>query len=249
MQACRPAVFRRRSTQSADSDRVPETTAEHTSGAIFAKAKGFPGLSSKDPITGTGAVASRSRVAGIAGGDGLILPRKRPVTCLLRRGMRVASIELGRLPRRVCKMQASFTVISGPHRSQTFQIPRGKFILGRETDCHLVLDSNSVSRHHCVLLLDDYTLRIRDLASKNGTFVNRDQTRTGERILVNGDTVRVADLVIRVELEAGASTPDASLETQDVDTETIDHAGDAPAKPTVDQPTSADASKKAARDA
>jgi hypothetical protein len=40
---------------------------------------------------------------------------------------------------------------------QAFQIPRGKFILGRETDCHLVLDSNSVSRHHCVLLLDDYT--------------------------------------------------------------------------------------------
>ncbi len=89
-------------------------------------------------------------------------------------------------PRRVCKMQASFTVISGPFCGQTFQVPRGKFILGRETDCHLVLDSNSVSRHHCVLLLDDYTLRIRDLASKNGTFVNRDQTRVGERICVGG---------------------------------------------------------------
>ena len=83
-------------------------------------------------------------------------------------------------------MQASFTVISGPFCGQTFQVPRGKFILGRETDCHLVLDSNSVSRHHCVLLLDDYTLRIRDLASKNGTFVNRDQTRVGERICVGG---------------------------------------------------------------
>ncbi len=71
-------------------------------------------------------------------------------------------------------MQAFFTVISGPHHGQTFQVPRGKFIIGRETDCHLVLASNTVSRHHCVLLLDEYTLRIRDLASKNGTFVNRD---------------------------------------------------------------------------
>jgi pSer/pThr/pTyr-binding forkhead associated (FHA) protein len=141
-------------------------------------------------------------------------------------------------------MQASFTVISGTHHGETFQVPHGKFIIGRETDCHLVLDSNSVSRHHCVLLLDDYTLRIRDLASKNGTFVNRDQTRTGERILVNGDTVRVADLVIRVELEAGASTPAASVETLDVGTETIDHAGHSPEKPKVDQPTSADRPQK-----
>jgi pSer/pThr/pTyr-binding forkhead associated (FHA) protein len=142
-------------------------------------------------------------------------------------------------------MEAHFTVISGPYRGQTFQIPRGKFILGRETDCHLVLDSNSVSRHHCVLLLDEYTLRIRDLASKNGTFVNRDQTRTGERILVSGDTVRVADLVIRIELEAGtASTPAASLETQDVGPETIDHAGHL-SETKVQQPASAEAPKAA----
>ncbi len=147
-------------------------------------------------------------------------------------------------------MQASFTVISGPFRGQTFQVPRGKFILGRETDCHLVLDSNSVSRHHCVLLMDDYTLRIRDLASKNGIFVNRDQTRTGERILSHGDTVRVGDMVIRIELESGtASPPVDTLETQDVRPETVDHADHAPAKPAVDQPISAEASQKAAREA
>ena len=142
-------------------------------------------------------------------------------------------------------MQAHFTVISGPFCGQTFPIPRGKFILGRETDCHLVLDSNSVSRHHCVLLMDDYTLRIRDLASKNGTFVNRDQTRVGERVLAHGDRVRLGDLVIRVELESSAISPSAaSLETKDVGPETIDHAGHSPEKPKFDQPTSAEASRK-----
>ena len=138
-------------------------------------------------------------------------------------------------------MQAFFTVISGPHHGQTFQIPRGKSILGREHDCHLVLDTNSVSRHHCVLLMDDYTLRIRDLASKNGTFVNRDLTRIGERVLAHGDRVRLGDLVVRVELElSAASPPAASLETKDVGPETIDHAGRSPEEPKVDQPTSAD---------
>jgi pSer/pThr/pTyr-binding forkhead associated (FHA) protein len=97
-----------------------------------------------------------------------------------------------------------------------------------------------------VLLLDDYTLRIRDLASKNGTFVNRDQTRLGERILVHGDTVRVADLVLRIELESG--TASASLETRDVGPETIDYPGHSPENSKVDQPTSADASQKAARE-
>jgi predicted component of type VI protein secretion system len=145
-------------------------------------------------------------------------------------------------------MQASFTVLSGPFRGQTFPIPRGKFILGRVHDCHLTLDTNSVSRHHCVLLMDDFTLRIRDLASKNGTFINRDLTRVGERILAHGDRVRLGDLVIRVELESsGASQSAASLETQDVGSETIDQAGHSPEKPKVDQPTSTQ-SPQAARD-
>jgi pSer/pThr/pTyr-binding forkhead associated (FHA) protein len=143
-------------------------------------------------------------------------------------------------------MEARFTVISGPFRGQSFQVPRGKFILGRETDCHLVLDSHSVSRHHCVLLLDDYTLRIRDLASKNGTFVNRDQTRVGERILVHGDTVRAGDMVIRVELESGSAS--ASLETQHVGPETIDQPGQSPKSPKVDQPTSAEVPQAAPED-
>src|SRR5271170_4707772 len=97
--------------------------------------------------------------------------------------------------------------------------------------------------------MDDYTLRIRDLASKNGTFINRDLTRVGERILAHGDRVRLGDLVIRVELESSAaSSSAASLETQDVGSETIDRAGHSPEQPKVDQPTSAEASPQAARD-
>jgi pSer/pThr/pTyr-binding forkhead associated (FHA) protein len=113
-------------------------------------------------------------------------------------------------------MEARFTVISGPFRGQTFEIPRGKFIIGRESDCQLFLDSNFVSRHHCVLLMDDYTLRIRDLGSKNGTYVNRDLAPTGERILAQGDTIRVADLVIRIEISPVPSSSQVALHGTDV---------------------------------
>jgi pSer/pThr/pTyr-binding forkhead associated (FHA) protein len=146
-------------------------------------------------------------------------------------------------------MEARFTVISGPFRGQTFQVPRGKFIIGREQDCQLFLDSNFVSRHHCVLLMDDYTLRIRDLGSKNGTYVNRDLAQTGERILAHGDTVRVADLVIRVELESvGASTPAAAHETDIVERDTTQFDNRFLAESKEDQQSSAEESQKAVGD-
>jgi pSer/pThr/pTyr-binding forkhead associated (FHA) protein len=113
-------------------------------------------------------------------------------------------------------MEARITVISGPFRGQTFQIPRGKFIIGRESDCQLFLDSNFISRHHCVLLMDDYTLRIRDLGSKNGTYVNRDLAPTGERILVHGDTIRVADLLFRVEITSAGAGPRMVVPTKEL---------------------------------
>jgi pSer/pThr/pTyr-binding forkhead associated (FHA) protein len=149
-------------------------------------------------------------------------------------------------------MQAFFTLISGLHHGQTFQIPRGKFIIGRETDCHLVLVSNSVSRHHCVFLLDDYTLRIRDLASKNGTFVNRDQSRVGERILGHGDTVHFGDMVIRIELDSASvsgSSGAASLETKDIEPETQRLDGRPAQEPQAEQPFPADAQQSPAGDA
>jgi pSer/pThr/pTyr-binding forkhead associated (FHA) protein len=91
-------------------------------------------------------------------------------------------------------MDARFKILSGPHSGETVPVPRGKFLIGREVDCHLRSDSGSVSRHHCVLLLDEYTLRIRDLGSKNGTYVNGRRIGTGELILLHGDIVSVASL-------------------------------------------------------
>jgi len=117
------------------------------------------------------------------------------------------------LQREILRMEARFSVVSGPCRGQTYQILPGKFIIGREPDCQLAVDSSFVSRHHCVFLMDEYTVRIRDLGSKNGTFVNEEPVRSGERILTHGDTIRVGDLIIRFELSVGPSIATSSPET------------------------------------
>ena len=102
-------------------------------------------------------------------------------------------------------MDARLRVLSGPHAGETIAIRRGKLLIGREEDYHLRPESEFVSRHHCVLLLDDYTLRIRDLGSKNGTFVNGRRVGTGETILLHDDTISIGEMIGQIDLTPAAS--------------------------------------------
>jgi predicted RNA-binding Zn-ribbon protein involved in translation (DUF1610 family) len=71
-----------------------------------------------------------------------------------------------------------------------------KFLIGRERDCHLRAGSRTVSQHHCVLRLDGYSVRIRDLGSRNGTFVNGWRVR-GDVVLCHTDMIRISDVFLR----------------------------------------------------
>jgi predicted component of type VI protein secretion system len=108
-------------------------------------------------------------------------------------------------------MDARLRVLSGPHASETIEIRRGKLLIGREEDCHLRPESEFVSRHHCVLLLDDYTLRIRDLGSKNGTFVNGRRIGTSETILLHDDMISIGEMIGQIDL----TQPGVVLPTRD----------------------------------
>lgn len=96
-------------------------------------------------------------------------------------------------------LQAELRVVSGKHVGHTIQLPAGKFLVGREEDCHLRPNSDLVSRHHCVFTLDEYGLRLRDLGSTNGSFVNGEQIR-GAVVLHHGDAVSIGKLDFKVAL-------------------------------------------------
>jgi predicted component of type VI protein secretion system len=100
-------------------------------------------------------------------------------------------------------MSPRLSIVSGPRAGETIEIQRGKLLVGREEDCQLRPDSEFVSRHHCVILLDEYTLRVRDLGSKNGTFVNGHRIGPGERILLHGDMVGIGEMMCQVDLHVG----------------------------------------------
>jgi pSer/pThr/pTyr-binding forkhead associated (FHA) protein len=81
-----------------------------------------------------------------------------------------------------------------------FTLARPEFVIGRAEDCHLQLASRFVSRHHCELIVDDrdHLVRIRDLGSQNGTYVN--EALVDECELKDGDRVRVACIPFEVHI-------------------------------------------------
>jgi pSer/pThr/pTyr-binding forkhead associated (FHA) protein len=95
-------------------------------------------------------------------------------------------------------MRVTLTVSDGMTRSVVVDSP--EFVIGRATDCDLMLPSPMVSRHHCILTIQDDHLFVRDLQSSNGTGINSD-VLVGERPLHDGDHLWVAATPIAVQIE------------------------------------------------
>jgi predicted component of type VI protein secretion system len=94
-------------------------------------------------------------------------------------------------------LNAELKVIGGKHDGTLIPLATKRFLIGREQDCQLRPNSDLVSRHHCVLSVDDYTVRIRELGSTNGTFVNGEQIH-GEVALNAGDHITIGKLDFEV---------------------------------------------------
>ena len=108
---------------------------------------------------------------------------------------------------------ARLKVLSGNQEGSEIVLSDGKFLIGREEDCHLRPNSELVSRHHCVIAKDEYALRLRDLGSTNGTFVNGERLKGGV-VLNAGDRVSVGQLEFEVVI--GDSVDSAATELPEI---------------------------------
>lgn len=75
--------------------------------------------------------------------------------------------------------------------------------IGRDEDCDIVLDGNTVSRRHCEIIRRGATYILRD-SSRNGTFINGERVRQAQ--LRDGDQVRIGANVLLVHLSSGVAT-------------------------------------------
>ncbi len=105
-------------------------------------------------------------------------------------------------------LPASLRVLSERQNGTVIPLPSGRFLIGREEDCNLRPNSELVSRHHCVFTNDDITVRVRDLGSTNGTYVNGERLK-GSVVLNSGDRVTVGKLEFEVLLGDDVATGQA----------------------------------------
>jgi pSer/pThr/pTyr-binding forkhead associated (FHA) protein len=113
--------------------------------------------------------------------------------------------------------QVKLRVISGKQQGSEISLQPGKFLVGREEDCHLRPNSDLVSRHHCVFTVDDFGVRLRDLGSTNGTFVNGERLR-GAVVLNQNDRVVIGKLELDVVIGDGVGTDTQMVGAAESDT-------------------------------
>ncbi|MBN1179746.1 MAG: FHA domain-containing protein [Anaerolineae bacterium] len=106
-------------------------------------------------------------------------------------------------------------VYEGELAGQRWLIKEAEFLIGRGSDCDLVLPERQVSRHHArIERMAGNVYQLYDLGSKNRTYVNGEEVRDTPRILKDGDEIQIAlctkmgfvgaDATVPLEVESSA---------------------------------------------
>ncbi len=103
-------------------------------------------------------------------------------------------------------MHVRLKVLQGSHSGKELKIPTPKCLIGRADDCHLKPQSDAISRHHCVIVTTENEVVVRDLKSRNGTYVNEERV-ADEAVLLHGDMLRVGPLQFELMIEPSVAKP------------------------------------------
>jgi transcriptional regulator with GAF, ATPase, and Fis domain len=83
--------------------------------------------------------------------------------------------------------------VRGPLKGSIYTLPEGDYSVGRQASGNLNLEDHAVSRKHCLFIRSGRQCTVKDLESRNGTFVNG--TAVTEQQLEQGDEVRIGGSV------------------------------------------------------
>jgi len=91
------------------------------------------------------------------------------------------------------QMEANLVLLKKNGSQKTVALPSSVAVVGRRHDCDLRISLPTISRRHCEISRNGEALKIRDLDSAWGTFVNG-QRVNGETPIKAGDYIRLGPL-------------------------------------------------------
>jgi len=101
-------------------------------------------------------------------------------------------------------MEVKLVVFKKSEAGKTFALPSRVTVVGRRSSCDLQVPLPAVSRKHCQISHVDGQLKIRDLGSRNGTYLNGE--RISEAVIKAGDSVRIGPLTFVFQVDGKPET-------------------------------------------
>jgi pSer/pThr/pTyr-binding forkhead associated (FHA) protein len=98
------------------------------------------------------------------------------------------------------QMDANLVLLKKSGVQKTIPLPSSVTVVGRRHGCDLRIPLPTVSRRHCEISQNGEALKVRDLDSAWGTFVNGKRVN-GETPLKAGDSVRIGPLTFVCQID------------------------------------------------
>jgi len=120
------------------------------------------------------------------------------------------SLLLAAVAGRVRWMATNLVLMTKKGDQRVFPLPSNVTVIGRRRNCDLRIPLDSISRRHCQLSLENGTLKVRDLGSRNGTFLNG--KRIKEEVAKAGDFIQIGPVLFALQIDGRPAkiTPPAS---------------------------------------
>ncbi len=112
-------------------------------------------------------------------------------------------------------MDVALILVKKDGTKKVFPVRSKAVVLGRRDDCDLCIPLHVVSRKHCQLSQELDSLKIRDLKSSNGTYLNGSKVM-GEAEVNAGDRIQIGPLTFTLQIDgepAEISAADTALFT------------------------------------
>jgi diguanylate cyclase (GGDEF)-like protein len=102
------------------------------------------------------------------------------------------------------QVYAVLIVIQGQDIGRDYRLRKSEYIIGRDSDCDIVIPEHTISRKHAKIQLSNFReienceYRLIDIGSTNKTYVNNVEVQNV--VLKNGDKILFGDTVLKFEL-------------------------------------------------